>query len=96
MMFQASNYKERNFLNLKDNKEEDICPTYTKEKAWLKHFGLSNSLYTQITKLITNNTPIGEHKLKFFSKELIAYLCGNYPIKIRRHILFKYQKYNKC
>jgi len=46
MTFQASDHKERNFLNLNDNKEVHIYSTYTKEGAWLKHFSLLNSICT--------------------------------------------------
>jgi len=36
MTFQVSNYKGRNFLDLNNNKEQDICLTSTKEEAWAK------------------------------------------------------------
>jgi len=66
MHFQVSNYKRRNFLNLNDNDNNFICPTYLKDRAWLKCFSLSNSLYTHITRLITNYTPISKYKQRFF------------------------------
>ena len=64
MYFQASEYKERNFLDLNNNNNHHIHPIYTKDRAWLKHFGLSNSVCAQITRLITNhalsvNTDLG-------------------------------------
>ena len=46
MTFQASDHKERKFLDLNDDKGVYIHLTYTKERAWLKHFGLSNSICT--------------------------------------------------
>ena len=46
-----------------------------------------------ITRLITNHAPIG--KLKFFPKESIACLCGEYPIETRRHIPYECSQYNK-
>jgi len=47
-------------------------------------------------RMITNHTPIGEYRLRFFLKESIAYPCGNYSIEIRRHILFKCLRFTKC
>ena len=46
MTFQASDHKERKFLDLNDDKGVYIHLTYTKERAWLKYFGLSNSICT--------------------------------------------------
>jgi len=89
MYFQASEYRGKNFMDLNDDNNQHIHPTYTKEGAWLKHFGLSNSLCAHITRLIINHAPIGKYRLRFFPKESIACLCGNYPIEMRRHILFK-------
>ena len=45
LSFQAFDHKGRNFLDLKNDKEQYICLTYTKEGTWPKHFGLSNSIY---------------------------------------------------
>jgi len=91
MIFQAFDYKGRNFLDLNNDKGEHIRPTYTKGGAWLKHFGLSNSLCAWITRLITNHTSIGEYRLRFFPKESIACPFSNYPIKTRRCL-----QYTKC
>ena len=96
MIFQASNYKGRNFLNLNDNKGENIHLICTKEGVWLKYFGLFNSLYVWIIRLITNHTLIDKYRLRFSREEPIAYLYGNYSVKTRRHILFEYQEYTKC
>ena len=93
MYFQASEYKERNFLELNNNTL--ICPTYIKGEAWLKYFGSSNSLCAYVARLVTDHTPISEYRLRFFSKESIAYLCSNYLIEMRRHILFKCPQYKK-
>ena len=95
MTFQAFDYKERNFFDLNNNNGIYICPTYTKEEAWLKHFGLSNLLYIWITRLITNYASIGEYRLRFFSKKSIACLYRNYFIKMRRYIIFECPRYNK-
>jgi len=93
--FQVSNFKEIYFLDSNNNNNQLIHPTYSKDGAWLKHFGLSNSLCIYITRLITNHTPIGKYRLRFFSSKLYTYLCGNSPIKIRSHILYKCVQYMK-
>ena len=31
---------------------------------------------------------ISEYRLRFFSKESFIFMCGDYPIEMRRHILF--------
>ena len=59
MYFQALDYKGKNFLNLNDNDNIPIWPTYLKEGAWLKHIDHSNSLCVHITRAITNHAPIG-------------------------------------
>lgn len=68
-MFQTSEYKGRNFLELLDNKEHLISLTYTKEDAWFKYFGYSNTLYARATRVITNHASIREYCLHFFPKE---------------------------
>jgi len=88
--FQASEYKRRNFLELNNHHHQLIHPIYPKSGAWLKHFGLSNSMCTHIMRLITNHAPIGEYRLRFFPKESFACICGEYSIEIRRHILFDF------
>ena len=99
MIFQALEFKERKFLKLNDNDNTPIhptyVPTYAKGGAWLKHFGSSNSLCAQVTRLVTNHTPISEYKLEFFPKESIACSCSDYPIEMRKHILFECPQYRK-
>ena len=95
MYFQASEYKERNFLNLNDDNNQPIHPTYSKDSAWLKHFGLSNSMCAHVTRLITNHASIGEYRLRFFPKESSVCLCGNSPIETRTHILHECIWYKK-
>ena len=95
MYFQASEYKRRNFLKLNNNDHQPIHSTYSKGCAWLKHFSLSNSICACITRLIMNHAPIGEYRLRFFSKESFACMCGEYIIETRRHILFDSACYKK-
>ena len=86
--FQASEYKRRNFFKLNNNDHQPICPTYSKDGSWPKHFSLLNSMYAYIMKLIINHVPIGEYKLRFFPKKSFICICREYTIKMRRHILF--------
>jgi len=94
-MFQASDYKERNFLNLNNEKEEHIHSIYLKEGTWPKYYSLSNSLCICLTRVITNHSHIGEYRLKFFPKEFIACPYSNYPIETGRYILFNCLYYTK-
>ena len=51
MMFQASDDKGGNFLELIDNNLNIIELTYSKDKSWVKYFGYLNSLYTRAIML---------------------------------------------
>jgi len=95
MYFQVLDYKGKNFLCLNDNNNLPIWPTYLKEGTWLKYIGYSNSLYTHITKAITNHASTGEYYLRFFPEESFTCLCSNYPIEIRNHILYECRQYRK-
>jgi len=86
--FQALEYKRRNFLELTNNNHQSICLTYSKGSAWLKYFGLSNSIYICTPRLIMNHVSIGEYRLRFFSKEFFICIYSGYSIEMRRHILF--------
>ena len=44
-MFQASNLKGNQILDLLDDDNNIIEPSYAKEELWLKAIGHSNSLY---------------------------------------------------
>ena len=66
MTFQASDLKGHHFLNLCDEDNNPLEPTYVKGGSWLKYFGHSNSLCTRVTRVIVNHAPIGEYRLKFF------------------------------
>ena len=61
MTFQASNYKEKNFLDLKNNNNLSTRPTYSKGSTWLKHIEHSNMLCVYVTKAIANHTLISEY-----------------------------------
>ena len=97
MTFQVSEYKGRNFLDLNNDDNQFICPIYSKgsDRAWLKHFGLSNLMCAHITRLITNHAPTDEYQLRLFPKESFAYIYREYSIEIRRYILFDCVRYKK-
>ena len=95
MIFQASNEKGYHFLDLLDDNNKPLEPTYSKGGMWLKYFGHSNSLCARATRAIVNHTPIGGYHLRFFPKEDFKCLCGEYPIEMRWHILFDCKRYNK-
>ena len=94
-MFQASQYKGRNFLDLLDNEGQIISLLYTKGDAWVKYFGHLNTLYTKATRAITKHASIGEYCLCFFLKESFKCLCSEYLIETRYHILHHCIIYNK-
>jgi len=87
MTFQASDLKGKQFLNLLDDNNNIIEPSYTKGGSWLKAFGHSNSLYACAACAITNHTSIGKYRLRFFPREKFKCPCGSYPIKSKHHIL---------
>ena len=69
MMFQASYLKGNQFLDLVDDDNNIIEPTYVKEGSWLKVFGHSNLLCACATRAITNHASIGKFRLRFFPRE---------------------------
>ena len=71
--FQISNYKKRNFLNLNNDDNQLLHPTYSKDSIWLKHVSLSNLLCAYFIRLITNHALIGEYKQRFFSNKSVTY-----------------------
>ena len=93
MMFQASDGKGRQFLDLVDDNLNIIKPVYTKGGPWLQVFGHSNSLCAHATRAITNHAPIGEYHLRFFSNKDFKCPCSNYSIE-SRHILYECTRFN--
>ena len=83
MMFQASDLKERNFIDLVDSNNNILEPTYSKGSIWLQYFGHLNMLCARATRAITNYAPIGEYQLQFFPNEEFSCPCGLYPIEMR-------------
>ena len=95
MIFQASDMKEKSFLNLTNGDDKTIKLTYIKGSSWLKYFSHSNSLCARALRAITNHAPISEYRLRFFPRKDFSCLCRLYPIKSRRHILHEYRRFNK-
>ena len=95
MMFQASNGKEKHFLDLVDNNLNIIEPAYTKGGPWLQVFSHSNSLCARTMRAITNHAPIGEYQLRFFPNKDFKCPYNDYPIESRRHILHECRRFNR-
>ena len=93
--FQASNLKEKQFLDLLDNENNIIKPSYSKGDSQLKAIGHLNSLYMQATRAITNHAPTGKYRLRFFPREQFKCSCGQYPIESRCYILHEYGRFNR-
>ena len=93
-MFQASNLKGNQFLDLLDDDNNTIKPSYVKGGSWLKTFSHSNSLCAYATRAIMNHTPIGKYRLRFFPREEFKCLCSLYPIESRHHILHECSRFN--
>ena len=94
MMFQASDGKGKQFLDLLDNNSNDIEPSYVKGEPWLQVFGQLNSLCPYMTRAIMNHAPIGEYRLRFFPREEFKCPCGVYSIESRRYILHDCKRFN--
>ena len=95
MTFQVLDLKGKYFLDLLGNNNNIIELSYIKGRSWLKHFGHFNSLCARATRAITNHTPIGDYRLRFFPRKDFSCLCKLYPIKLRRHILHECRKFNE-
>jgi len=61
MLFQASDSKGKNFLDLLNDDLNPLEPSSIKGGSWLQQFGYSNSLYTRSSRAIMNYAPIGEY-----------------------------------
>jgi len=78
MTFQASDLKDQQFLELVDDGDNPIEPSYVNGGSWLKVIGYSNLLCVRATRAIMNHAPIGEYRLCFFLKEDFKCPCGIY------------------
>jgi len=94
MTFQAPDLKGWQFLDLVDNDDNLIEPSYSNRRSWLKFIGYSNLLYARVMRAIINYAPIEEYRLCFFPKEEFKCPYGFYSIELRWHIFHEYQKFN--
>ena len=94
MTFQASDLKEKQFLDLLDNNNNIIELSYIKGGSWLKVFGHLNSLYIHASRAITNHALIGKYRLRFFPREEFKCPCRLYSIELRHHILYECGRFN--
>jgi len=94
MMFQASEGRGKQFLELHDDDSNDIKLSYVKGGLWFQAFEYLNILCTHAMRAITNHASIGEYRLRFFSKEEFKCLYGVYPIESRRHIFHDCSRFN--
>ena len=95
MIFQVSDLKKKQFLNLLNSDDNILELSYIKGRSWLKFFSYFNFLCTKAMRTITNHTSTGEYKLRFFLREEFSCPCGFYLIKIRWHVLYKYKRFNE-
>ena len=61
MSFQASDEKGHHFLELLNNDNNPLEPTYSKSGSWLKYFGHYNSLCIRAIRAIVNHASIREY-----------------------------------
>ena len=94
MMFQTSDLKGNQFLDLLDDNNNTIKLSYIKEGPWFKMFGHSNLLWACATRAITNHAPTSEYRLRFFPKKEFKCPCSQYSIESRRHILHECSRFN--
>ena len=94
MTFQALDGKGNHFLDLLDDDFNPIEPSYTKGGLWLQTFGHFTSLCACAMRAITNYAPIEEYQLRFLPSMEFLCPCNNYPIELRRHILYKCKRFN--
>ena len=83
MTFQTSDEKEYYFLELFNNNNKPLEPTYSKNGIWLKYFRHSNLLCIRVARAIVNHTLIGKYRLRFFPQEDFKCLYSNYSIETR-------------
>ena len=95
MMFQASDMKGKQFLDLVDGNNNLLELLYIKGSLWLQNFGHSNFLCARASRAITNHVPTGEYRLRFFLNKEFRYSCSQYPIESRHHILYECKRFNK-
>jgi len=94
-LFKHQTKKGHQFLELLNDDNKPLEPTYSKGRSWLKYFGYSTSLCTRATRAIVNYALISKYWLRFFLWEEFKCLYGTYSIETRHHILFDCKRYDK-
>ena len=94
MIFQVSDGKRKQFLELLDDNSNNIELSYIKGRSWLQAFEQLNTLCAHAMRAITNHAPIREYRLRFFPREEFKCPCGVYPIESKRHILHDCSRFN--
>ena len=92
-LFKDSKKKGQLFLEFEDDNEKVIEPTYSKGGSWLPHIGISNSICTRFTRMMTGHAPIGEYRQRFFPNSPIQCLCGEVDVETREHIFMHCNQY---
>ena len=64
MVFQTSDDKGRNFLDLINDENNPLEPSYSKGGTQLQYFDHSNSLCARASRAIVNYVPTGEYCLR--------------------------------
>jgi len=72
--FQLSDTKSQHFLELLNDDNKLIEPSYTKGRPWLKYFGHSNLLCVRASRATVNYMPIDKYWLRFFPREEFKYV----------------------
>ena len=93
MFFQVSGKRGNHFLDLTDNNNHILTPSYAKGGTWLRHMGESPSLCAHLTRLITNHASIGEYYFCFFPNKNPSCPCKA-NIETGSHTLFECGLYN--
>ena len=102
--FQVSNYKGRNFLYINDNNSNSICPTYSKDGAWLKYkqrfFPNSSITYPCGSSSIETRLHIlydyKQYKKSWNSKQEFSKMFSLSSSLIQAYFAFKKTVYKVC
>jgi len=97
MFFENALYRGSQFLDIYDNNDNLVTPTYTKEESWLTIIGISNSIYAYAICFITNYTSIDKYKARFYPNKNTSCLYSGTQLKMCHYILYQcslYKGYN--
>ena len=95
MTFQALDLRGHQFLDLVNDNNNPIKPSYVNGGSQLKYFEHYNFLYARVMRVIVNHAPISEYRLRSFLREKFKCPYSLYSIKSRCHILQECKRFNK-